>query len=186
MHLLLLNPKRIFVPVRLLALTLFLVCGVRGSAQQDVLRFAGTVASWEEDTALRNATITAMDTADASRTFEVRCDGRGRGRLKLPLDRGYRITFSADGHVPKHVIMNLTGPGIKQRKWGYDVRLKLVLMPRLDGIDYAVCDRPMSLAHFAKGPNVFEWDERYTGELDPYLETMQNAYLDAKTKRRTP
>ena len=148
--------------------------GLKMQAQHDVMRFRGSAVSWEKDSTLRELTVTAVDTADATRVF--RCTGGDACRLKLPLDRGYRVEYSAPGYVPKHVLLNLAGPSIKQRKWGYDLRLRLVLMPRVKDVDYAVCERPMGLLQFEPGPNQFTWDERYLVDLESYLETMHNAY----------
>lgn len=170
---------RIFVGMKLCGLRSLLMLalvllGLRMQAQHDVMRFRGSAVSWEKDSALRELTITAVDTADATRVF--RCTGGDACRLKLPLDRGYRVEYSAPGYVPKHVLLNLAGPSIKQRKWGYDLRLRLVLMPRVKDVDYTVCERPMGLLQFEPGPNQFTWDERYLVDLEAYLETMHNAY----------
>ena len=170
---------RIFVgmkhcDLRSLLMLAVVLLGTRTQAQHDVMRFRGSAVSWEKDSALRELTITAVDTADATRVF--RCSGGDACRLKLPLDRGYRVEYSAPGYVPKHVLLNLAGPSIKQRKWGYDLRLRLVLMPRVKDVDYTVCERPMGLLQFEPGPNQFTWDERYLVDLEAYLETMHNAY----------
>lgn len=143
-------------------------------AQHDVMRFRGTAVSWEKDSTLAEVVITAVDTADGTRVF--RCAGGDGCRLKLPLDRGYRVEFAAPGHVPKHVILNLTGPTLKQRKWGYDLRLRLVLMPRVQGVDFTVCGQAMGMLRFEPGPNQFSWDERYLVDMEAYLETLHNAY----------
>ena len=170
---------RIFVGMkhrglRSLLMLAVVLTGMRMQAQHDVMRFRGSAVSWEKDSTLRELTITAVDTADATRVFH--CTGGDACRLKLPLDRGYRVEYSAPGYVPKHVLLNLAGPSIKQRKWGYDLRLRLVLMPRVKDVDYAVCERPMGLLQFEPGPNQFTWDERYLVDLESYLETMHNAY----------
>lgn len=170
---------RIFVVMkvtvgRMLCFLVGLVLSGLSFAQHDVMRFRGSAVSWEKDSALKELTITAVDTADATRMF--RCTGADGCRLKLPLDRGYRVEYTAPGHVPKHVLINLSGPTLKQRKWGYDLRLRLVLMPCVKDVDYSVCERPMGLLQFEPGPNQFTWDERYLVDLEAYLETMHNAY----------
>ena len=115
--------------------------------------------------------------------MKAECSAKGKCRLNLPLDHVYRVELSAEGHVPKHVVMDLNGPGIKQRKWGYNTRFKMKLMPRIDSVDFSVCERPVSMASFNKKENQFTWDEHYTFELTPYYETMENQYTDVVRRR---
>ena len=65
---------RIFVGMkhrglRSLLMLAVVLTGMRMQAQHDVMRFRGSAVSWEKDSTLRELTITAVDTADATRVF---------------------------------------------------------------------------------------------------------------------
>ncbi len=146
------------------------------SAQGTDLRLTATVRCWEKADDFTRFTLTALDTAAGALPMKAECSAKGKCRINLPLDRVYRVELSGEGHVPKHVMIDLNGPGIKQRKWGYNSRFKVKLMPRIDSVDYSICERPLSKASFNKKENGIVWDELYTHELTPYYETMENQY----------
>ncbi len=148
------------------------------SAQRTDLRLTAMVRCWEKADDSTRFTITALDTATGALPMKAECSAKGKCRINLPLDHVYRVELSAEGHVPKHVMIDLNGPGIKQRKWGYNTRFKLKLMPRIDSVDYSVCEQPLSKARFSKKENDIVWDERYTFDLTPYYETMENRYME--------
>ncbi len=153
-----------------------------GHAQRTDLRLLAVLGSWERQDESSRFEVTARDTTNANNVIHVPCSTRGKCRLNLPLDHVYRVDLSGTRHVPKHVILDLNGPTIKERKWGYRMRFAVKLMPRLDSVDYSICERPLGYSHFEKKENQFTWDERYTHELTPYYETMQNAYEGRRRK----
>ncbi len=146
------------------------------SAQPTDLRLTAMVRCWEKNDDLTRFTLTALDTSAGAVPIKAECSAKGKCRINLPLDHVYRVELAGEGHVPKHVMIDLNGPGIKQRKWGYNTRFKVKLMPRIDAVDYSVCERPLSKASFNKKENGIVWDERYTHDLTPYYETMENQY----------
>jgi hypothetical protein len=154
-------------------------------AQRTDLRLLAVLGSWERNDDSSRFAVTASDTANATHVISGTCSARGKCRLNLPLDHVYRVELTGTGHVTKHVILDLNGPTIKQRKWGYRMRFAVKLMPRIDSVDYSICERPLGFSHFEKKENQFTWDERYTHELTPYYETMQNAYEERKRKLAT-
>lgn len=154
------------------------------TAQRTDMRLSAVASCWEKSDDTTRFTITALDTAAGATPLIAECSTKGKCRINLPLDHVYRVEISAEGHVPKHVMIDLNGPGIKQRKWGYDTRFKLKLMPRIDSVDYGICERPVGLASFNKKENQFVWDDRHTYELEPYYEAMENKYMDLARRRR--
>jgi hypothetical protein len=154
------------------------------SAQRTDLRLTAAVRCWEKNDDSTRFTITALDTSAGAIQLKAECSAKGKCRIDLPLDHVYRVELSGEGHVPKHVVIDLNGPGIKQRKWGYSTRFTVKLMPRIDSVDYSVCERPLSKAHFDKKTNEFVWDEQYTFDLTPYYETMENRYTEVVLRRR--
>jgi hypothetical protein len=164
----------------LLALAL---SGTTAAAQRTNLRLVAVVRCWEKADDSTRFTITALDTAAGAVPIKADCSANGKCRLSLPLDHVYRVELAGESHVPKHVVVDLNGPGIKDRKWGYDTRFTVQLMPRIDSVDYSVCERPLSYARFDKKENQFNWDERYTYELTPYYETMENRYTEVVRRR---
>jgi hypothetical protein len=154
------------------------------SAQRTDLHLTAMVRCWEKADDSTRFTITALDTSAGAIPMKAECSSKGKCRINLPLDHVYHVELSAEGHVPKHVKMDLNGPGVKQRKWGYRTRFKVKLMPRIDSVDYSVCERPLSLAHFDKKANEFVWDEHYTFDLTPYYETMENRYTEVMRRRK--
>ena len=151
-------------------------------AQRTDLRLTAQVRCWEKTDDSTRFHITALDTSAGAVPVKAECSAKGKCRINLPLDHVYRVELSAEGHVPKHVMIDLNGPGIKQRKWGYNTRFKVKLMPRIDSVDYSVCERPLSKASFNKKENGIVWDERYTFDLTPYYETMENRYTEVKER----
>ena len=153
-------------------------------AQSTDLRLIAVVSCWEKQDDSTRFTISALDTSSGAVPIRADCSARGKCRLNLPLDHVYRVELSAPGHVPKHVMMDLNGPGIKQRKWGYNTRFKVQLMPLVDSVDFSVCERPLSKAGFNKKENGFVWDERYTYDLAPFYESMEIRYADVTRRRK--
>lgn len=172
------------MPTRWFSVLLVLI-GLLGSvsAQRTDLRLTAVVRCWEKTDDSTRFTITALDTAAGAVPMKAECSAKGKCRMNLPLDHVYRVELSGEGHVSKHVTIDLNGPGIKQRKWGYNMRFKMKLMPRIDSVDYSVCERPLSKAHFDKKTNQFVWDEQYTFDLTPYYETMENRYTEVVGRR---
>ena len=152
--------------------------------QRTNVRFTVLLSSWDKqnDTALFS--LQAIDTAGTSSMVKGTCSRDGKCKIDLPLDHAYRLELAGTGHVPKHLILDLNGPTPKDRKWGYRMRITVKLMPRIKDVDYSICERPLGLSHFDHKDNQFVWDERYSAELEPYYETMQNQYLDAKAKQQ--
>jgi len=173
------------MPKRWFTVLLSTVCLVTtGSAQRTDLRLVAVVKCWEKTDDSTRFTITALDTSAGALPMKAECSAKGKCHITLPLDHVYRVELSAEGHVPKHVMIDLNGPGIKQRKWGYNTRFKVKLMPRIDSVDYSVCERPLSKASFNKKENDIVWDERYTFDLTPYYETMENRYADMMRRQK--
>ncbi len=154
------------------------------AAQSTDLRLTAMVSCWEKQDDSTRFTISARDTAAGAIPLRAECSAKGKCRLVLPLDHVYRVELSAEGHVPKHVLMDLNGPGVKQRKWGYNSRFNVQLMPLVDSVDFSVCERPLSKASFNKKENQFVWDERYTYELAPFYESMEIRYADVTRRRK--
>lgn len=148
------------------------------------LRLTVAVRCWEKGDDSSRFSVTATDTTTRGIVARTDCSTKGKCKLALPLDHVYRVEMSGDGHVPKHLVMDLNGPGIRQRKWGYDTRITVSLMPRIDPVDYAICDKPLGLARFNMKENQFVWDERYTHELEPYYEAMENRYREVMGRER--
>lgn len=148
------------------------------------LRFIVAVRCWEKGDDSTRFAVTATDTTTRGIVARTNCSAKGKCKLALPLDHVYRVEMSGDGHVPKHLVMDLNGPGIRQRKWGYDTRITVSLMPRIDSVDYGVCEKPLGFARFTKKENQFVWDERYTHELEPYYEAMENRYREVTGRER--
>lgn len=158
------------------AFFVFIGLGATASAQRTDLRLTAIVRCWEKNDDFTRFTITALDTSAGAVPLKAECSAKGKCRINLPLDHVYRVELAGEFHVPKHVMIDLNGPGIKQRKWGYNSRFKVKLMPRIDSVDYSICERPLSKASFSKKENGIVWDELYTHDLTPYYESMENQY----------
>jgi len=158
------------------ALIMCLILLSGASAQRTDLRLTAVVRCWEKDDDFTRFSLSALDTAKGAIPLKAECSAKGKCHINLPLDHVYRVELAGEGHVPKHVMIDLNGPGIKQRKWGYTSRFKVKLMPRIDAVDYSVCERPLSKASFNKKENGIVWDERYTHDLTPYYEAIENQY----------
>ena len=91
------------------------------------VRFTGVVRSWDQDSTATSIAITAVDTVPGAAPIHATCDAKGTCRLELPLDRVYRIAFSAARHATAHLLLDTHGPSLKQRKWGYRVRVALTM-----------------------------------------------------------
>lgn len=150
------------------------------------VRFTGVVRSWDQDSTATSIAITAVDTVPGAAPIHATCDAKGTCRLELPLDRVYRIAFSAARHATAHLLLDTHGPSLKQRKWGYRVRVALTLMPLVPGLDYSVWEKPVGLGSFDAKENQFTWDEGYAAGYASYHEILQNAYLDKKLARTPP
>lgn len=148
-------------------------------AQRDV-RFVGTVRSWDRDSAATGIELIATDTADAGMVVHGTCTEHGKCTAHLPLDHVFRVELRAARHVPQHVLVDLNGPTIKQRKWGYRMRMGMELMPWSPDVDYAICGKPLGLAHFDARNNAFTWDDAYSADMDQPYDVLRNAYLDKK------
>jgi hypothetical protein len=170
--------------MRLLPYFLALLTTVTAAGQQSNVRFTLLLSSWDKQNDSASFSVNALDTAHTSAAIQSSCGKDGKCRVSLPLDHVYRLEMTGTGHVSKYVLLDLNGPTIKDRKWGYRMRITVKLMPELKGVDYSICERPLGLSHFDHKDNQFVWDERYSAELEPYYEAMQNQYLDVKAKEK--
>ena len=152
--------------------------------QRTNVRLTVLLSSWDKQNDSAQFSLQAFDTAGTSSTVNGTCSDEGKCKIDLPLDHVYRLELAGTGHVAKHMILDLNGPTLKDRKWGYRMRITVKLMPRIKNVDYSICERPLGLSHFDHKDNQFVWDERYSAELEPYYEAMQNQYLDAKAKQQ--
>lgn len=153
------------------------------SAQHDDLRLTAVLRSWDKTIDTAHFSLQATDTVSHVVVKGV-CDEHGKCFVRLPLYRVYRVELSGTGYVTNSLVLDLNGPTLKQRKWGYRLRIALPLMPRLDQVDYNICERPLSYARFDPKQNEYMWDERYSAELEPYYETLRNRYLEVKAEQR--
>jgi hypothetical protein len=150
------------------------------------VRFLGVIRSWDKDSTAHGFTMTATDTVPGALPIRAVCSEDGKCRMDLPLDKVYRIEFGASRHASQHLMLDTQGPTIKQRKWGYRVRVTVQLVPQVDQVDYSICEKPLALGSFDKKENQFTWDEAYTDGLGSFYEKLQNSYLDRKLLREPP
>ena len=168
-----------------------LVCSLLGvltlivldAQDRTAVRFMGVIRSWDKDSTAHGFSMTATDTAPGALPIRAICTDDGKCRMELPLDRVYRIEFSAAHHAAERLVLDTHGPSIKQRKWGYRVRVSVQLVPQVEQVDYSICEKPIALGSFDTKENQFTWDEAYSDGLASFYEKLQNAYLDKKLLR---
>ncbi len=174
--------------MRRLICSLFAVASalVLNAQERTAIRFMGVIRSWDKDSTASGFSMTATDTVPGALPIRASCADDGKCRMELPLDKVYRIQFGAAWHASQHLVLDTRGPSIKQRKWGYRVRVSVQLVPQVENVDYSICEKPLALGSFDKKENQFTWDEAYSDGLASFYEKLQNAYMDKKLLREPP
>ncbi|HRH71137.1 MAG TPA: hypothetical protein PLB89_16665 [Flavobacteriales bacterium] len=152
---------------------------VQVQAQKDHgMMLFGIVEDLKSGKPLSNACVRfATDSVMGDSVFT---DGRGAYQTFIPLGDRYRLTYAADGHHVKSLIVDATGemePADRQREW--NLRIDITLASSALDLPEDLLDMPFGIASWVPAMHEFQWDGPYT---ERYREQFKLAVKAAEKK----
>ncbi len=166
---------KITLPSLLLSL-LFFTSGTYASTDTLVVVF-GVVKNIGTGDTLTQYTVVATDAADPAHMVQGTVSN-GRYELNLMEVRTYRITYSAAGHIPKVVEVQMAGPSEEDWNGGYGMHVDVLLLDQSGDVDGALFNEPFGISRFNSASGNFEWDQEHTRKM----RARQAALLEEKGK----
>lgn len=151
-------------------------------AQQVIV--TGRVRDFDSAAALAGATIAATDSLGARSI--VSAGDPGTYALPLPTDRAFTVTYSAEGHVPKRILIDTRGIPEKERSAQFDLTVDVTLMRPEEGVDYGVLDRPIGRCAYSAEEDQVTWDLPYTRERSAAIRALMDAHQRAHQRIAPP
>lgn len=160
---------------------LLLACGwmvpVQAQKEQSMMLF-GIVEDLKSGKPLSNACVRfATDSVIGDSVFT---DGRGAYQTFVPLGDRYRLTYAADGHHVKSLVVDTKGemePADRQREW--NLRIDITLASSALDLPEDLLDMPFGIASWVPAMHEFQWDGPYT---ERYREQFKLAVKAAEKK----
>lgn len=108
-------------------------------------------------------------------------DGRGAYQTFAPLGQRYRLTYAADGHHLKSLVVDTKcemEPADRQREW--NMRIDITLVSSALELPEDLLDMPFGIASWVPAIHDFQWDGPYT---ERYREQFKLALKAAEKKK---
>ena len=175
-------------PASLIAASTLALSFCLSASAQEVFVLNGIVKDQDSKHLMAKTMITAKDTLEegtSERTVHGKTDARGRYSLSLPYDGVYRVEYWAQGHVAKHVIIDLTRVKEKEREGGNTITLEITLVPSLLRVDYSAYKEAVAICRFDRRAKKFVWDAEYTAERGSLLDQVATEQRAARKIRVT-
>ena len=145
----------------------------------------GKVRNYDSAHAVPGATVAARDTLLAF-AVSTTTDDSGKYALDLPYEHAYLLSFSCKGLVTKHLILDAREVPADDRAGGAAMNIDITLLERLEGVDYAVLDRPIGRCLYSATEHGMVWDILYTQALRSAIRSTTDAHQAARSQMVTP
>jgi hypothetical protein len=146
-------------------------------AQQDDVYVFGTARSRNGMPLKDTITVVARDTNEVSTVIVATVSRKTGYELFLPFGKVYRVDFDASGYVQQHVIIDLRILGRPAGSRSLGMKVDMALFPRVDGLDYSPCEKPIGLAYYSSTYDEVIWNEAYTiDSIKPEMDRLDKAY----------
>lgn len=134
----------------------------------------GQVKDLASDRPIQGATV--RFSSEGSRDSLTTTDGRGTYEMKMPFDKVFRVTYTAEGKVGKIVEIDPRTVPEKVRKQGFVSWTDITLFDPVPGADLSFLDQPIGKAAYNAKSGTLEWDMEYSR---PIMERL-NAILEGQ------
>ena len=107
-------------------------------------------------------------------------DMRGAYQTFIPIGKRYRMTYRADGHHAKVLVVDTQGemePADQQREW--NMRIDITLASSALDLPEDLLDMPFGIASWVPEMHEFQWDGPYT---ERYRDQFKQAVKAAEKK----
>ena len=180
------GPHRLLVVMISIRSILFLAlsCCGRLAAQDTLAIVFGSVTDHDPRALLTGITIACHDKQDSTFVVEPVIREGGFYELQLMEERTYSIVFSAKGHVPKRVLIELKGPTREQWEKGFGINADISLFKTLPGVDADFGGEPFGICRFDPSTVQFEWDRTYSQGMRERHAAALKAYEAKPGKRK--
>jgi len=165
-------------------LVLALSCCGRLAAQDTLAIVFGSVTDLDPRSLLTGITIACHDIEDSTFVIEPLIREGGFYELHMMEERTYSIVFSATGHVPKRVLIELNGPTREQWERGFGINADISLFKTLSGVDADFGGEPFGICRFDPNTVQFEWDRAYSQAMRERHAAALKAYEAKPGKRK--
>lgn len=156
------------------------------ASAQETFTLDGVVKDQDNKHVIPKTMIIAKDTLEvgtSEHTIYAKTDERGKYSLSLPYDRVYRVEYWAQGHVKKHVIIDLMKVKESEREGGNTITLEIVLVSNLLHVDYSAYQEAVAICRFDKRAKKFIWDAEYTASRDAILDSVRTDHQAMRKQR---
>jgi len=154
------------------------VISVQAQKEQHMMLF-GIVEDLKSGKPIPNACV-RFDT-DSMAGDSVFTDMRGAYQTFVPMGQRYKLTYAADGHHGKLLVVDTQGemePADRQREW--NMRIDITLASSALELPEDLLDMPFGVASWVPAMHDFQWDGPYT---ERYREQFKLALKAAEKKR---
>lgn len=143
-------------------LVIFATGAARLHAQFEPVEILGTITDQDSRSIIDEGTVVATDRHDTTLRVTADLDTAGTYSMILPYDRSYRIEFTSPGYVARHVLVDLNGVAMANRRAGFGMVIDAILFKELPGVDYSVFnEEPTGICLYDKQQKTFIWDMSY-------------------------
>lgn len=150
------------------------------SAQDTLIVVFGTVKDLTSNEPLTDFHVEAMDLKWGRRVLAIVYPA-GRYELDLMQEGDFIIEYSAPGHVPKRVRVDMRGPTVEEWLGGYGMNVDVRLFREVDGLDLTLGSEPFGICRYDSVADIFSWDLAY---IESMRERMKGAL--AEYEKRFP
>ncbi|MDQ3100062.1 MAG: hypothetical protein M3R08_01635 [Bacteroidota bacterium] len=158
-------------------LLLFLVLVLNAGYSQDtLLAFYGSAVDVLTKEQLTGLQVTAFDVLDTSDRSNAEIDTEGRFMLGLFEPKDRIVVISADGYVPRRILLEMEGPTEEQWRKGYGLSLEISMYKNVPGLDLGMEEIPAGKGIYDPQLDVFEWDRSYSRSISEQNKDMLKAY----------
>ena len=159
----------------------FLLSGRHVATAQDTLIVVyGTVKDLTTNEPLPGAQVEALD-MKWGRRFLATMLSNGRYELDLFQEADLMIEYSAPGHVPKRVRVDMHGPTAEDWSGGYGMNVDVRLFREVEGLDLSMGGEPFGICRYDSVSDLFAWDLPYTEGMRERMKSLVADY-----ERRVP
>lgn len=146
--------------VRLLLAVLMLHLATQ--AQFSKLYVYGYMSDYDSDSRIMTYQVHAQDTIDGTVAASVLSNDTGGYEMELPYDGVFRVTFTADGYVPKTFIIDDRSVPAKTRREGMGMMIVVTLFRPFVGMDTVLTELPIGICRYNKWSGFIKWDAAYS------------------------
>lgn len=108
------------------------------------------------------------------RTIPV--DSMGGWIELIPCDHLYRVDFTADGYVTKHVVIDARSIPLEDQLGGFSMDIDITLFKAIDGVDYELLEKPIGVSRYDTYSYSIAWDQDQVVRMQDKMKQWMKMY----------